>query len=145
MWRVDDVARLAKWRAVDARAPSSLVAGGAGGVRLGVSAARATTASVDVAGTLDAGTYRLALDATAEAPADAPVHLRLATADGAAVAELDLPPGATLPIVTVVVHAGGPLRLVATLTSARPVTTTVVVSDARLAREPVPGLAPPGS
>ena len=139
VWRVDHVARLAKWRAVDARGPSSLVDGGAGGVRLGVTARRPTTASVDVDGPLDVGTYRLALDATASAPA----HLRLATASGAALAELDVGPGAPLAIVTAVVHAGGPLRLVATSTSS--VAATVVLGDARLDREAVPEPAPPGS
>ncbi len=132
VWRVDGVARVAKWRDADARATSSRVEGGAGGVRLGVAPARATNVTIDLADALAAGTYRLTLDATAAAPA----HLRLATAMGAAVAEIDLPAGAPVPIVTVVVHAGGPLRLVATLTSA--VETHVILGDARLDREPAP-------
>jgi hypothetical protein len=132
VWRVDGVARVAKWRAADARAPSSLVEGGAGGVRLGAVPARETNVTIDLADALAAGTYRLTLDATAVAPA----HLRLATATGAAVAEIDLPASTPVPIVTVVVHAGGPLHLAATLSSA--VETSAILSDARLDRESAP-------
>ncbi|HSZ83511.1 MAG TPA: hypothetical protein VLA14_14580 [Polyangia bacterium] len=132
VWRVDGGARVAKWRAAGARGPSSLVEGGAGGVRLGAVPARATNVTIDLADALAAGTYRLSLDATAAAPA----HLRLAAATGAPVAEIDLPANTTVPIVTVVVHAGGPLHLAATLSSG--VETSAVLSDARLDRESAP-------
>ena len=142
VWRVDDVARLAKWRAVEVHGPTSLVEGGPGGVRLGADAAHPTTVTLDLAGALEAGAWALALEATASAP----THLRLSTAgDGARaiIAELDVPQTTPLPIVTVIVHAGGPLRLEARVTS--PAAGTVLLSRVQLHREPVPGGTSPAS
>jgi 4-amino-4-deoxy-L-arabinose transferase-like glycosyltransferase len=136
VWRVDGAARLAKWRAVDVRGPSSLVEGGPGGVRLGDDGARATSVTVELGG-FDAGLYRLTLKATATAP----VHLRLSTTGDAPLAGVDVQPGRLLGIVTVVVHAGGTLRIAVSVTSEAPA--TVILSDARLDREAPPAAVPP--
>jgi hypothetical protein len=144
VWRVDGVARLAKWRAADTRGPSSRVEGGAGGVRLGDAGdARPTIAELALDGPLAAGPWVLALDATALATSPAPARLRLATPAGALLADVAVPPGAPLHVVTAVVHAGGPLHLVATVTSDAAV--TVLVSGARLDHETVPDPASRGS
>jgi 4-amino-4-deoxy-L-arabinose transferase-like glycosyltransferase len=142
VWRVDDVARLAKWRAAEVHAPTSLVEGGPGGVRLGGDGAHPTTVTVDLAGALEPGTWAIELEAMASAPA----HLRLSTAGDAPraiIAEIDVPQATPLPIVTVIVHAGGPLRLEARVTS--PTAATVLLSRVRLHREPVPEGTSPGS
>jgi hypothetical protein len=140
VWRVDGAARLAKWRAADARGPSSRVEGGPGGVRLGGAGdARPTTAALELDGALGGGAWVLALDASASAP----VRLRLATAAGALLADVAVPPGAPLHVVTAVVHAGGPLRLVATVSGQAGA--TVLVSGARLDHEAEPDPAPGGS
>jgi 4-amino-4-deoxy-L-arabinose transferase-like glycosyltransferase len=142
LWRVDGAARLAKWRAVDARGPSSLVEGGPGGVRLGPTDAGAepTTAAVELGG-FDAGVYRLTLKATATAP----LHLRLATTRDATLATVAVPPGPPVDVVTVLVHGGGTMRIVASITSEAPA--TLIVSDAHLDREAPPTVVapPPGS
>ncbi|HVU49699.1 MAG TPA: hypothetical protein VHL80_03370, partial [Polyangia bacterium] len=78
-----------------------------------------------------------------EATASAPARLRLATAAGAPLADVAVPPGGALHVVTAVVHAGGPLRLVATVTS--DAGGTVLVSGARLDHEAVPDPASRGS
>jgi hypothetical protein len=136
VWRVDGAARLVKWRAAGASGPSSRVEGGAGGVRLAADDARPMAAALELDDALGAGAWVLALDATASAPA----RLRLATAAGAILADVAVPPGAPLHVVTAVVHAGGPLRLVATVTGA-----TVLVSGAHLDRETVPDPTARGS
>jgi hypothetical protein len=146
VWRIDGAARLAKWRAADARGPSSRVEGGAGGVRLGDAAdPRPTTAELVLDGPLAAGPWVLTFDATALAASTspAPARLRLATPAGALLADVAVPPGAPLHVVTAVVHAGGPLRLVATVTGDAAV--TVLVSGARLDHETVPDPASRGS
>jgi hypothetical protein len=140
VWRVDGVARLVKWRAADARGPSSRVEGGAGGVRLGGGDdARPTAAVLELADALDAGAWVLAFDVTASAP----VRLRLSTAAGAPLADVTVPPGAPLHVVTAVVHGGGPLRLDAIVTS--DAGATMLMSGARLDREAIPDPAPRGS
>jgi hypothetical protein len=146
VWRVDGAARLAKWRAVDPRGPSSGVAGGAGGVRLGGDGARQTVAVVEL-DLLPAGTWVLEFDvtvfATPSVPPASPTRLRLANAEGALLADVAVPAGAPLHVVTAVVHPGGAPRLVATVTG--DAAATVLVSNARLDREPLPDPAPRGS
>jgi 4-amino-4-deoxy-L-arabinose transferase-like glycosyltransferase len=165
VWHVSGAARLAKWRAVDLRGPSSRVEGGPGGVRIGDDGARATTVTVELGGgALASGTWVLAFNATTSAattsaattsaaptsaaptsaaPTSAPARLRVATEGGALLADVAVTPGAALPIVTAVAHAGGPLRLTATVTSGAPA--TILVSDVRLDRESTPDSRPPGS
>jgi hypothetical protein len=139
VWHVDGAARLARWRAVDARGPSSLIEGGPGGVRLGARPGGATFA-IDLADSPPpAGAWALTLEVTASAPA----RVRLATAAGALLADVAVPAGAALHVVTAVVHAGGPLLLAATVTSEAP--TTVLVSGVRLDHEAIPDPAPRGS
>jgi hypothetical protein len=148
VWRVDGVARLAKWRAVNPRRLSSGVAGGAGGVRLGGDGAHETVAMVELA-PLPGGTWVLELDVTAVAPpstsiaAESPVRLRVATEAGALLADVAVPAGAPLHVVTALVHPGGEPRLVLTATSAT--AATVLINDSRLEREPLPDPAPRGS
>ena len=141
VWTIDGAASLAKWRAVDVRGPSSRVEGGPGGVRLGAGGARPNTVTVDL-GVRAAAAYRLTMTATATAP----VHLRLA-AGAATLAVADVAPGAPVELVTLVVHAGGPLTLSASVTSPSPA--TLLVSGVRLDHEEAPRVVPsadaPGS
>ena len=71
----------------------------------------------------------LALDATATSPG----HLRLATESGALLADVGVRSDEPLKLVTAVVHAGGELRLAATLTSEK--VGTVVVTDLGMTKE----------
>jgi hypothetical protein len=140
VWHVDGAARLAKWRAVDPRGPSSLVEGGPGGVRLRAEAGRATTTAIELGGPAPgAGAWVLAFDVTASTtplvPTSTPARLRVATSAGALLADVAVPPGAPVHVVTAVVHDGGALRLVATVTS--DVAASVLVSGARLYRDTV--------
>src|SRR5262249_24156027 len=112
---------------------------GPGGVRLG-GAAASTTAELELGGALGAGAWMLSFEATASAT---PVRLRVATSVGAPLADVAVPPGQPLHVVTAVAHAGGPLRLVATVTGGAGA--TILVSDARLDREAVPDPVAPGS
>jgi hypothetical protein len=139
LWRVGGAARLAKWRAVGARGASSLVEGGPGGVRIGADGAGSTTAEIDLSGALEPGVWALALDATAATPA----RIRLATARGELLADVAITPGAALHVVTAVAHAGGLLRLDATVSADAPA--TILVSDVRLERETPADPSPPGS
>jgi 4-amino-4-deoxy-L-arabinose transferase-like glycosyltransferase len=145
VWRVDGGARLAKWRAADTRGPASRVEGGPGGVRLGAGdagGARPTAVAVELdGGALGGGTWVLALDATASAPA----RLRLATASGAILADVAVPPGAPLHVVTAIAVApgAGALRLAAIVTSDVPA--TLLVSGVRLDHDATPDPRPPGS
>jgi hypothetical protein len=150
VWRVGGLAQLAKWRAVDARGPSSLVEGGPGGVRLRAEAGRATTAAIELGGPAPgAGAWVLAFDVTASsmplvtASASATARLRVTTAAGALLADVAVPPGAPVHVVTAVAHGGGALRLVAALTS--DVAASVIVSGARLDRDAAPIPATRGS
>jgi hypothetical protein len=135
VWRVDGAARLVKWRATEPRGPSSRVEGGPGGVRLGGGTPPLTTELELGGGPLPAGAWTLSFNVTALAPSG-PARLRVATTSGAPLADVAVPPGAPLHVVTAVAHAGGPLRLVMTATSADGA--AVVVSEARLVREAVP-------
>jgi hypothetical protein len=140
VWRVDHVPRLAKWRATDAQTTRSPVEAGSGGVRLTTDGQRPTTISVELGGgPVAAGTYALALDATAKAP----VTVRLTAADGAVIAEVAVSPEAPLHVLTILVHGGGVLRLTATLTGGSDA--SVLVSDVQLNREPAPDPRRPGS
>jgi hypothetical protein len=147
VWRVDGAAQLVKWRAAVVRGPSSLIEGGPGGVHLGADGNGSTTAAIEVGGAPAAGAWVLAFDVTASATplaeAEAPARLRVATAAGALLADVAVPPGAPLHVVTAVIHAGGPLRLSATVSSRVP--TALLVSGARLDHEVIPDPAPRGS
>jgi hypothetical protein len=134
VWRVGGGASLAKWRDVDARATSALE-GGAGGVKLSVDGGRATTSAVEVSGTFQPGAWRLSLDAAASAPA----RLRVETPAGALLADVAVPAGPPLHVVTAVVldRAESPLRFTVKVRAGSPA--TLIVSGVALDREAAPG------
>jgi hypothetical protein len=134
VWRVGGGASLAKWRDLDARASSALE-GGAGGVKLAVDAGRATTTAVEVSGTFQPGTWRLSLDAAASPP----VRVRIETASGALLADVAVPAGPPLHVVTAVVldHTESPLRFLVKAGAGAPA--TLIVSGFALDREAAPG------
>jgi 4-amino-4-deoxy-L-arabinose transferase-like glycosyltransferase len=119
LWQVDGHARPCMWRPGAAptspTSPSSPILGAPNGVWLRAGARGTAAADVALgAGPLPAGTYALHLEAEASG---APARLELAAADGtrgAVVAEL----GRATPLDAIVHHAGGPLRLAATLAAA---------------------------
>jgi hypothetical protein len=134
VWRVGGGASLAKWRDLDARASSALE-GGAGGVKLTVDAGRTTTTAVEVSGTFQPGAWRLSLDAAASAPAS----LRIEAAAGTLLADVAVPAGPPLHVVTAVVldRAQSPLRFTVKASASAPA--TLIVSGVGLDHEAAPG------
>jgi hypothetical protein len=148
-WRVAGHPRLCKWRPTGLLPAISPVEGAPSGVRLRAGGgASPTTAAVELGGgPLAGGTYALHLRVE---PDGAPVQLRILGQDGTdgtvgavgAVGSV----GAVGPPVPASVdlllhHAGGPLRLTATLSSPAPA--SVWISEVTL--DPVPDPAPPAS